>query len=155
MSFLDKLKRKVDVLEEGKLKEAEGGEPKKDLMSSGTSYAQLDVDIYETPEKYIILGSIAGVDIKNLELSVGEENDVLIIQGKKETPIEQLKAGESKIVPHHQECQWGEFYRQIILPQEINPEMIEAYEEKGVLVIILPMLRLQRGKKNIQVSLKA
>lgn len=153
MSFLNKLKRRVDVLEEGKLAEAAKQEQKKEPIG-GSNYAQLDVDIYEAPSKYVILAAIPGVDIASLNISIGEENDVLVIQGKKESPIEELLATEKKVASHHQECQWGEFYRQIILPQEVNPEQIDAYEEKGVLVITLPILRLIKGKKNIQISLK-
>lgn len=150
MSFLDKLKRRVDVIEEDKTQ----GE-KKGVLQSASSFAQLDVDIFETPNKYIIVGMISGVDIKTLEISVGDENDVLIIQGKKESPIEQIKLTEKGLAHHHQECQWGDFYRQIILPQEVNPEMIEAYEDRGVLVINLPMLRLAKGIKNIVVTSKS
>lgn len=153
MSFLDKLKRKVDVLEEGKLNEAEKGKQKKEALGA-SSFAQLDVDIFESPQAFIILGSISGVDLKTLDISISDENDVLVIQGKKESPIDKIKETEKNIVHHHQECQWGDFYRQIVLPQEVNPEQIDAYEERGVLVITLPILRLQRGKKNIQVASK-
>ncbi|MEI7498572.1 MAG: Hsp20/alpha crystallin family protein [Candidatus Falkowbacteria bacterium] len=153
MSFLDKLKRKVDVLEEGKQAAITEEKPAGDANRS--NYAQLDVDIYETPSKFIIISATSGVDINNLDISIGEENDVLIIQGKKVSPIDQVKLSEKQLVHHHQECQWGDFYRQIILPQEINPDMVEAYEEKGVLVIILPLLRLQKGKRSIQVSMRS
>ncbi|MEI8361295.1 MAG: Hsp20/alpha crystallin family protein [bacterium] len=149
MSFLDKLKRRVDVLEDGQPQ----GE-KKGVLQSTSNFAQLDVDIFETPNKYIIVGMIPGVDIKTLDISVGDENDVLIIQGKKASPIEQIKLTEKGLSHHHQECQWGDFYRQIILPQEVNPEMIEAYEERGVLIVNLPMLRLAKGKKNITITSK-
>ena len=153
MSFLDKLKRKVDVLEEGKVNEAVREKQMKEATAN-SNYTQLDVDIFETPTKFYILAAIPGVDLKNLDITIGEENDVLVIQGKKESPIEQFKTTEKSLVHHHRECQWGDFYRQIILSQEINPEQIDAYEEKGVLVIILNLLRLQKGKKNINVSIK-
>jgi HSP20 family molecular chaperone IbpA len=52
-----------------------------------------------------------------------------------------------------QECQWGHFYRQIILPQEVNVNEIEAKFRKGVLVLHLPLLRLQtKGKKKIAIQ---
>jgi HSP20 family protein len=149
MSFLDKLKRKVDIIEEDKFSDPEKETQKKEIVTA-SNFAQLDVDIYESPNSFLVFAAIPGVNINNLDISVGEENDVLIIKGKKESPLELMK--EKKLEHHHQECQWGDFYRQIILPQEINPELIEAYEERGVLVITLPILRLQKGKKNIQVT---
>ncbi len=151
MAFLDKLKRKVETLEEDKFN---NGPDKKQELASGSNYAQLDVDIYETPTKYYIVTPIAGVDIKTLDISVGDENDVLVIQGKKMSPIQKIQATEKNLVQHHQECQWGDFYRQIILPQEVAPEKIEAYEERGMLVVSLPLLRLAKSKKSIEIKLK-
>jgi HSP20 family protein len=155
MAFLDKLKRRVETIDQERFNSEEGGEQKsKKEVSTEASYAQLDVDIYETPNKYYVITPIAGVDVKTVDISIGEENDVLIIQGKKRSPIEKIEETEKNLVQHHQECQWGDFYRQIILPQEVNPEKIEAYEERGMLVISLPLLRLEKGKRSIQIKLK-
>lgn len=156
MAFLDKLKKRVDTINQdrfnGEAKKEGDAAPEKALGEAG--YAQLDVDIYETPNKYYILTPIAGVDIKTVDISVGEENDVMIIQGKKRSPIEKIQETEKNLVQHHSECQWGDFYRQIILPQEVNPEKIEAYEERGMLVVSLPLLRLEKAKRSIQIKLK-
>jgi HSP20 family protein len=149
---LDKLKRKVETLEEDKFN---GGDAeKKQAVNSGASFAQLDVDIFEAPTKYYVITPIAGVDVKTLDISIGEENDVLVIQGKKKSPIEKIQETEKGLVQHHQECQWGEFYRQIILPQEVSSDKIEAYEERGMLVVTLPLLRLVKGKRSIEIKLK-
>jgi HSP20 family protein len=153
MSFLDKLKRKVDILEENQPSDTENEKQKSDVLN-GTNFTQLDVDIYETASRYVVLAAIPGVDSKKVDISVGEQNDVLIIQGAKESPMDQLKLPGEKILPQHTECMWGNFYRQIILPQEVNPDAIEAFEENGILVIILPLLRLAHGKKSIEVSIK-
>ncbi|MCK5357729.1 MAG: Hsp20 family protein, partial [Elusimicrobiales bacterium] len=49
-------------------------------------------------------------------------------------------------------CHWGPFYRQIILPQEVNVTEVEAKFKKGILILRLPLLRLQiNGKKKIVV----
>jgi HSP20 family protein len=155
MAFLDKLKRRVDTIDQDRFNNPEAGEETtKKPNVGGDTYVQLEVDIFETPNKYFIITPIAGVDIKTIDISIGDENDVLVIQGKKSSPIEKIKETEKNLVQHHQECQWGDFYRQIILPQEVNPEKIEAYEERGMLVISLPLLRLEKGKKSIQIKLK-
>ena len=39
-----------------------------------------------------------------------------------------------------EECHWGDFYRQIILPDEIDPEHAEAKTKDGVLVLRLPLI---------------
>jgi len=148
MSFLDKLKIKVEQNEEP----AEPGEEtKKSKKNSG--FLQLDVDIYQTSADIIIVAPIPGVEVKDLDISIENENDVVTIQGKREIPrLEEETDGEaSKYL--RQECQWGPFYRQIILPQEINVSEVEAKFKKGILILKLPLLRLQtKGKKRIVVK---
>jgi len=150
MAFLDKLKRKVDVIE------AKAGTPAGDKSEphAGSNYVQIEVDIYQTQEKFVICAAIAGADPDKISISINEENDTVTIQGKKESPLEKLRAEDKTLVPHHQECPWGEFYRQIVLPQEVNAEQITAYEAKGILVVVLPILRLQKGNKEIKVEIK-
>jgi HSP20 family protein len=153
MAFLDKLKRKVDVIEAGQAKAAADGGQKTELHT-GSNFAQIEVDIYQTTDKFIICAAIPGVDADKISISINEDNDTVTIQGKKESPIEKLRAEDKSLVPHHQECPWGEFYRQIVLPQEVNAEQISAYEEKGILIVVLPILRLQKGNKDIKVEIK-
>ncbi len=146
MSFLDKLKVKV---EEAKVPMEE---TKKD---PGTAFLQLDVDIYQTANDIIIIAPIPGVEVSELDISIENENDVVTIKGRREVPSvleEQVKSPENKYL--RQECQWGQFYRQIILPQEINVSDVEAKFKKGILILRLPLLRLQNsGKKKIEVSI--
>jgi HSP20 family molecular chaperone IbpA len=42
-----------------------------------------------------------------------------------------------------EECHWGDFYRQIILPDEIDPEHAEAKTKDGVSVLKLPLVGKQ------------
>jgi HSP20 family protein len=37
------------------------------------------------------------------------------------------------------ECSWGAFYRQIILPAEVDAEKTEAKMRDGVLMLLLPL----------------
>jgi len=152
MSFLDKLKVKVES--EQPIKEREEGEKKKDKKSSG--FLQLDVDILQTSTDIVIIAPIPGVEVKNLDISIENENDVVTIQGKREMPRllaeERDENEEEKYL--RQECQWGPFYRQIILPQEVNVSEVEAKFKKGILILKLPLLRLQtKGKKKIVVEI--
>jgi HSP20 family protein len=150
MSFLDKLKVKVEGEGLGEDKEKE--EDKKDQKSSG--FLQLDVDIYQTSSDIVVIAPIPGVEVKNLDISIENENDVITIQGKRELPLLlEEEVGEEDKKYLRQECQWGPFYRQIILPQEINVSEVEAKFKKGILILKLPLLRLQtKGKKKIIVK---
>ncbi len=146
MSFLDKLKVKVE----------EANVPEEDTKKdSNTAFLQLDVDIYQTAEDIIIIAPIPGVEVSELDISIENENDVVTIKGRREVPDvleEQEDSPENKYL--RQECQWGQFYRQIILPQEVNVSDVEAKFRKGILILKLPLLRLQNsGKKKIEVSI--
>ncbi len=146
MSFLDKLKVKVEEAN------TPSEEPKKD---AGTAFLQLDVDILQTADDIIIIAPIPGVEVSELDISIENENDVVTIKGRRDAPEildEEEHATDNKYL--RQECQWGQFYRQIILPQEINVSEVEAKFRKGILILRLPLLRLQNsGKKKIEVSL--
>ncbi len=146
MSFLDKLKVKV---EEANVSDEE---PKKNKNSA---FLQLDVDIYQTVDDIIIIAPIPGVEVSELDISIENENDVVTIKGRRDIPDileEQEDSPENKYL--RQECQWGQFYRQIILPQEVNVSEVEAKFKKGILILKLPLLRLQNnGKKKIEVSI--
>lgn len=146
MSFLDKLKTKVENTEP----EEEKKDDNKAKQSAG--FMQLDVDIYQNDKAIIIIAPIPGVEVKDVDISIENENDVVTIQGRRELPpLDNEGDGEGKYL--RQECGWGKFYRQIILPQEINISEVEAKFKKGILILRLPLLRLQtKGKKKIVVN---
>lgn len=147
MSFLDKLKVKVEEIEPVAAKVDDN----KQKLQAG--FLQLNVDIYQTAEEIVIVAPIPGVDISDLDISIENENDVVTIQGRRDMPeLEgEEKATDKKYL--RQECEWGQFYRQIILPQEVNVADVQAKFKKGILVLRLPMLRLQtNGRKKISVS---
>lgn len=146
MAFLDKLKVKMEdptpVTEE-----------KKDNKKS-TTFLQLDVDIYQTASEIVIVAPIPGVDISEIDISVENENDVVTIQGRRQL-VEDMLSEQTTMDRKYlaRECQWGSFYRQIILPQEVNVAEVEAKFKKGILTLRLPLLRLQSsGRKKILVN---
>lgn len=144
MSFLDKLKVKIEEGEHGAKNEL----PKKIDAVEESDFLQLDVDIYQTSTDIIINAPIPGVEAENLDITVENENDVVTIQGKRVQP-KQDDLGKYL----RQECHWGQFYRQIILPQEVDVSRIDARFKKGILTLTMPLLRLQgKGKKKIEVK---
>ncbi len=118
---------KEEIIEERK------EEKEKWLESEG----ELAVDVYQTENELVIQSAIAGV--KPEDLSVSIEGDVLTIEGQRRRPFEETGDYFS------QECFWGKFARQIILPLEIDPNKIEAALKEGVLTIRMP--KIQREKK--------
>ena len=100
---------------------------------------QLAVDVYQTDEELIIQSAIAGV--KPEELDITTQGDVVIIKGFREKPAEE--SGNY----FYQECYWGPFSRQIILPVEADPARSKAVIKEGILTIRMPKIEKEKEKK--------
>ena len=94
---------------------------------------QLGVDVYQTRDEIVIKTMIAGVRPDDLEITI--TRDMVTIRGKRE----EAKTAVSEDYVHR-ELYWGAFIRTITLPQEIDPELAEAIERHGLLVIRLPKI---------------
>jgi len=142
MGFLEKIKDKVETAESGK------EEPKKENKPQG--FMQLDVDIFQTKEEIYVIALVAGINVETLDISIENENDVLTLKGKRIFPL--IEVAEDAKDYLRQECSWGSFYRQIILPQEVDVSKIDAKVKNGILILKLPFLRLQKGKMKIEIQ---
>jgi len=92
---------------------------------------ELAVDVYETLDDIIIHTMIAGVTPENLSISITPE--VVKISGTRE-----FSKDLTREEFHFKELYWGSFSRTINLPKEIEPELAEAIEKHGLLIIRLP-----------------
>ncbi|MGM0438989.1 MAG: Hsp20/alpha crystallin family protein [Patescibacteria group bacterium] len=99
---------------------------------------ELTVDVYQTEENIVIQTTIAGVSKDDLEIIT--EKDMVTIKGERER-IEEEEIKEFFI----EECFWGPFSREIVLPEETDPSRIKATMSKGVLTIKVP--RIEREKR--------
>ena len=105
---------------------------------------ELVVDVYETPSDFVVLAAIAGIQIKDLDISL--ESDMMIIKGHRAHPEEGY---EKKYF--YQECYWGPFSRKIVLPENIDIDKADAQMDKGVLTIKIPKEE-GKSKSNVKVS---
>ena len=105
---------------------------------------QLAVDVYETKERLVVKGRVAGVNKSDLDVSIAD--NTLSIRGT-------LSAGNEDDVENYfvQECYWGEFSRSIALPVPVKEDEIEAVLKDGVLTISFTKVK-QDSVKKIQVN---
>lgn len=101
---------------------------------------QLTVDVYETPNSFIIKSAVAGVEPDKLDISI--TNEAVTIKGERSSE-EKVKAQNYL----HRECYWGRFSRSIILPQEVDPDKSQASIKNGILKINLPKISKSKSKK--------
>jgi len=106
---------------------------------------ELVVDVFETKADFVVLAAIAGVQIKDLDISL--EKEMMIIKGNRCDPHE-----EDGKKYFYQECYWGPFSRKIILPENIDIDKADAQIDKGILTIKIPKNEIGNGKIDIKVS---
>lgn len=101
---------------------------------------QLAVDVYETKEKLVVKGRVAGVNKADLDVSISD--NTLTVRGT-------LSAGNEDNVENYflQECYWGEFSRSIVLPVAVKEDEIEAVLKDGVLTISFSKQKQDTVKK--------
>ncbi|KKQ22726.1 MAG: Protein containing Heat shock protein Hsp20 protein [Parcubacteria group bacterium GW2011_GWA2_37_10] len=107
---------------------------------------ELVVDVYETDSSFVVLAAIAGVLIKDMDISI--EKDMMVIKGNRCDPHNH--SGKKYF---YQECYWGPFSRKIVLPENIDIEEADAQMEKGLLTIKIPKTDGNgKGKIGVTVS---
>lgn len=156
MSFFKKLKQDVGTEENRKkeskkppkkvaITDAKGKKVKSKLKKSeseilSSAGGQLTVDVYQTPSEFVVISPIAGVKPEDIDVSV--ENDMLTIKGERKV-FDEVKEKNY----FYQECYWGSFSRQILLPEDVDVQKIKASLQKGVLVVRIPKQSKTRKKK--------
>jgi len=101
---------------------------------------QLAVDVYQTSDEFVVKSPIGGIDLDDVKVMV--DNGILIIKGERQ----EGKKEEGRDY-FFQECHWGVFERQIILPEDVDPLKIKANLEKGILTILAPRAKKIKKKK--------
>ncbi len=133
--FLDKIRegagdgfKKTTIEEEKKPWPKQNGQPAMDMYQKGS---------------YLILqAALAGIEVSDVEISV--ENDIFRMEGKRENPAKQADKF------FLEECFWGSFSREIILPVEVDASRTEAEIKSGVLIITIPII--EKGKQKIKIK---
>ena len=101
---------------------------------------ELAIDVFETDNDIVIQSTIGGIKPEDLDISV--ENDLVTIRGNREKSVE--KEGKKYF---YQECYWGSFMRQVILPEEVDGAKAKASMKNGVLTLTMPKLHRKKKRK--------
>lgn len=126
----------------------EAREEKKPEMPASNIFdevGELVVDVFETNSDFVVSAAIAGVQIKDIDISL--EKDMMVIKGNRCDPHDHP---DKKYF--YQECYWGPFSRKIVLPENIDIDKADAQMDKGVLTIKIPKNESGNSKIGIRVS---
>ena len=152
-SFLDRLKKKSVVPSTPEdAKQEKIAAQNKPAVDASAPAEQLKVDIFQSPKAIIIYAQLAGASVSDFVVVIEGDGDIVTIKGQRTRPngdFFQTPVAEGK---EHilEECAWGKFYRQIILPAEVDAPKTEAKMRDGVLMLLLPLKEL--GEKGIRIN---
>ncbi len=144
-SFLKKLKKKKINLPstENVQQQSVEDQVKNAVPKENIDDAQLNVDIFQNPNSIIIYAQIAGAGVQDFSILIQGDGDIITIRGQRTRPDGQVLVFDNKeegnVEKILEECNWGKFYRQIILPAEVDSSRAEAKMKNGVLVVSLPL----------------
>lgn len=128
--------KKISIEDESDAKEKKKDRSWMDEEPEG----ELAIDMYQTKGNIVIETAVAGVKPDDIDISI--ENDLVTIRGNREScEIEEEKNY------FHQECYWGTFSRELILPEEIDASKATASFKDGILILKLPKLKREKVKK--------
>jgi HSP20 family protein len=97
------------------------------------SVLTLPVDVWEKDNRYFIRAAVPGVKPEELDIQV--QDGTLILSGETKHEFESDK--DAKF--WRREYSFGKFRRTIRLPENINPEEIEASFDNGYVTVTVPM----------------
>ncbi len=152
MSFFQKLKKNIVVEkpeEESKKEKKTLSTANKKIFQKGTKEARekwfesegkLAIDLYKVGSSLVIQSTIAGVKPEDLEITI--QGGIVNIKGVR---IKQNE--EPDKFYFSQECYWGPFSKQIVLPEEVDPTRIEASLKEGILTIRIPRIEKEKKRK--------
>ena len=119
--------------------ERNGRPAQRDGTSRAMAWAPA-VDICERKDAYLITAEIPGVGAGDVEVSF--DDGLLTFQGERHRAKE---ASADQI--HLSERRQGRFRRSITLPGHVDADKIEASAQDGVLEILVPKRREDRGRR--------
>ncbi len=101
------------------------------ILAGGQDVWRPPADIFETENFFYIAMELPGVEKEDIEIDIIGER--LEIKGERRF---EKRVGEFKIIKS--EVPYGFFLRTFKLPPDIERERVEAYLERGVLMIKIP-----------------
>jgi HSP20 family protein len=122
---LNRLQRDMNGLFENRLYGQE------DETTPNTADWRPSVDIYEDPERFLLMAELPGIDPSKVDLKV-EENR-LMLRGERK-----LENEEKRDYYHRIERSYGTFARTFSLPTTVEGAKISAEYKNGVLRVSIP-----------------
>jgi HSP20 family protein len=101
------------------------------------------MDIADSAKQIVIKFDLAGVDKKNIKLSINDDK-ILTLQGEKKEAKEVKSQDYVK-----KEIFYGSFQKQIQLPENIDESKLSTKFENGILTVTIPKTEVKKPKVKV------
>jgi HSP20 family protein len=121
-----------------------------DLLARGASLNQAarwspPIEVLEREGNLVVRADLPGVKREDVEVNV--DDDVLTIRGERRQEHRETEGGYRRT-----ERSYGTFFRQIPLPDGVDPDQVKAAYNDGVLEVVVPSPRgEQQRRKRIEI----
>lgn len=105
------------------------------------SYPRTDIE--DAKDKIVLKFDLAGVDKKNIKLSI-DKNKILTLEGEKK---ESKEAKSKEFVK--KEIFYGSFKKAIQLPENIDENKLQTKFENGILTVTIPKTKVKKPKAKL------
>ncbi len=105
-----------------------------------TAEGQLAIDVCQTDDEIIVQSALGGVKPDEIEVTI--ENDMVKIFGSRQKT--QTTNKDNYLI---QECHWGSFSRQFVLPAAVDSSRAEAILKDGILTIKIPKIQKEKTRR--------
>ena len=116
-----------------------------DIASS--NYKQPLADIWETDKDVLATLEIPGVKKEDIDINIVDDSLKIKVEKKEEIEEEDKKQGMYRI-----ERRYGGYYRNISLPENVDPNKINATYANGVLELRMPKVKSRKKGRSIKVN---
>jgi HSP20 family protein len=103
------------------------------------------IEVDEREGNYIVRAELPG--LKPEEVKVELRDNALVIEGERRSEHEETRGGI-----HRSERRYGQFYREIPLPEGVNPDQVNARFENGMLEITAPVPQARSNSRQIPIQ---
>jgi HSP20 family protein len=98
------------------------------------------IDVFEREGDLVVHADLPGVKRDDVEVNV--DDDLLTIRGERRQEHREAERGYRRT-----ERSYGSFFRQIPLPEGVDPDEVQASFQDGVLEVVVPSPRAQQQRR--------
>lgn len=104
------------------------------------------VNIREDEKNYFLELAVPGIEKKDIKIDINE--DVLTISSERKNEMEENKEGYTR-----KEFSYSSFVRSFFIPENVNPDSIQANYKEGILTVSLPKMEEEKKKLSREIKI--